>query len=94
MLGEGGEGAEEEVEGVLEEDGQVRDGGGAGEGRGEGFDGGPGDVDVEQEEERAEADDGRLWMWTCQWLFGSWVGTKESFRECIRRIGRRPGRGG
>lgn len=60
VLGEGGEEAEEKVEGVLEEDGQMRDGRGGGEGGRERFDGGPGEVDVEEEEEDAEADDGWL----------------------------------
>ena len=41
MLGEGCESAEEEVEGVLGEDGEVRNGGGGGKGWGESFDGGP-----------------------------------------------------
>ena len=60
VLGEGGEGTEEEVEGVLEEDGECGDGGVRGEGGGEGFDVGPGQVDVKKEEEDAEAGDGGL----------------------------------
>lgn len=42
VVREGCERAEEEVEGVLGEDGEVGDGGGGGEGGGEGLDGGPG----------------------------------------------------
>lgn len=60
VLSEGGEGAEEEVEAVLEEDGEVGDRGGGGEGGGEALDVCPGQVDVEEEEERAEAKDGGL----------------------------------
>ena len=41
MLSESGEGAEEEVEGVLEEDREVGDWGGGGLGRRERFDRGP-----------------------------------------------------
>lgn len=60
VLGEGGEGTEEEVEGVLEEDGECGDGRVRGEGWGEGFDVRPGQVDVEEEEEDAKAGDGGL----------------------------------
>jgi len=42
VLRKGCERAEEEVEGVLGEDGEVGDGGGGGEGSGEGLNGGPG----------------------------------------------------
>lgn len=42
VVREGCERAEEEVEGVLGEDGEVGDGGGGGERGGEGLDGGPG----------------------------------------------------
>ena len=60
MLGDGGESTEEEVEGVLEDDGECGDGRVRGEGWGKGFDVGPGQVDVEEEEEDAEASDGGL----------------------------------
>ena len=60
MLREGGEGTEEEVEGVLEEDGECGDGRVRGEGWGDGLDVRPGQVDVEEEEEDAEAGDGGL----------------------------------
>jgi hypothetical protein len=60
MLGEGCEGAEEEVEDVLEEDGEVGDGGGGGERGGEAFDVCPGQVDVEEKKEGTETEDGGL----------------------------------
>ena len=60
VLGERSEGTKEEVEGVLEEDGECGDGRVGGEGWGEGFDVGPGQVDVEEEEEDAEAGNGGL----------------------------------
>lgn len=60
MLGEGREGAEEEVEDVLEEDGEVRDRRGGRERGGEAFDVCPGQVDVEEKEEGTETDDGGL----------------------------------
>ena len=60
MLRESGEGAEEEVEGVLEEHGKCWDGRVRREGRREGFNVGPGQVDIEEEEKDAEASNGGL----------------------------------
>ena len=57
VLREGGDGAEEEVEGVLEEDGKVWDWRIGYGGRRKRFNVGPGKVDVEKEEKGAEADD-------------------------------------
>ena len=59
VLGESGEGTEEEVEGVLEEDRECGDGRVRGKGW-EKFDIGPGQVNVEKEQEDAEAGDGGL----------------------------------
>ena len=76
VLGEGGEGTEEEVKGVLEEDGECGDGRVRGEGWGEGFDVRPGQVDVEEEEEDAEAGDGGLdgYAVSCSFLTDSLEG--------------------
>lgn len=60
MLREGGEGAEQEVEGVLEEDGEGGDGRAGGQVCGEGFNARPGKVDVEEEKEGTQAGNGGL----------------------------------
>jgi len=66
--GEGGEGAEDQEEDVLQDDGLLGEapevGGFVGRGSGGGFfDARPGEVDVEEEEEDAEADNGALgWL--------------------------------
>lgn len=60
MLRECGEGAEKEVEGVLEEYGKRWDGRIGCEGCRKGFDVGPGQVDIEEEKKGAEAGDGGL----------------------------------
>lgn len=60
VLGGGGDGAADQVEGVLGQNRQLRDNGRRGTSRLECFDGGPGEVDVEEEEKRAEASDGGL----------------------------------
>ena len=55
VLGKGCEEAEEEVEGVLEEDWELGDRGGDGHSRGERFDVGPCEVDIEEKKEDAKS---------------------------------------
>jgi hypothetical protein len=83
--GEGGEGAEDQEENVLEDDGLLGEaaevGGFGGRGGGGGFfDACPGEVDVEEEEEDAEADDGALgWLEGCDG--GGWI-----WETCIELV--------
>jgi len=87
VLGEGCEGAEEEVEDVLEEDGEVGDRGGGGERGGETFDVCPGQVNVEEEKESAETEDGGLGGGVSGGFGGAGGGD-------VRLARRRHGRGG
>ena len=60
MLRPGSDGAEEEIESVLEQYGERRDGRFGGESFEQGFNVRPGQVDVEKEEQSAETEDRRV----------------------------------